>query len=318
MLLHASNTTIFSARCPAETAARTVPLVVSRQRGQSARFITILYPYRIEDAAAPEIVSLVEETLEIRHHDKTDVFALDPAAERPVHLYVIGDSTASVYPPERHPLTGWAQVLQAFFDPEAVVVKDKARSGRSSKSYREEGAWDAVLQELTEGDYVFIQFGHNDANKSDPARFTEPNSTYRDYLASYVADTRAKGAFPLILTPINRNAWDDENTLRDTMGGYPEAARDIAKERNVPLVDLHALTKALFERLGREETNKFFMNLEKGASPNYPEGKQDNTHLQEQGARAVSRLVAEALSRSEIPLKDALISTKEAVVLTEK
>lgn len=226
-------------------------------------------------------------------------------------LYVIGDSTAAVNPPERYPRMGWAQVLQEHFDPRKLLVEDKARGGRSAKSFFEEGAWAAVCANLKKDDYVLIQFGHNDSKKADPARYTDPATTYQQHLRTYVADARARQAIPVILTSINRNAWEDDSTLKDTLGDYPEAARDVARELGVPLIDLHALTKDLFESLGREKTNRFFMNLKKGASANYPEGSTDNTHLQEPGARAISGLVAGAVSRLEIPLKDALLLGRE-------
>jgi len=230
--------------------------------------------------------------------------AASPGVDVP-RLYVIGDSTAATNPPERYPRMGWAQVLQEFFDPSKVVVENRAKSGRSAKSFLEEGAWAEVLAELKPGDYVLIQFGHNDSKREDPARFTDPETTYRQYLTRYVEDTRAKGAFPILLTSINRNGWQDDH-FEDRMGPYPEAARDVAGDLDVPLLDLHALTRALFEELGPEKTSTLFMNLKSGAYRNFPEGVADNTHLHERGARAVAQLAAGAISRMEIPLRDAL------------
>ncbi|HQM50882.1 MAG TPA: GDSL-type esterase/lipase family protein [Candidatus Hydrogenedentes bacterium] len=221
-------------------------------------------------------------------------------------LYVIGDSTAASYPPERYPLTGWGQVLQEFFDPEVIQVENRARSGRSAKSFMEEGAWARVVDELSRGDYVLIQFGHNDSKVHDPARYTDPDTTYRGYLITYIQETREKGAIPIVLTSINRNAWTGETVMEDTLGGYPETARDVAREMDVPLIDLHALTRGLFESLGREKTSALFMNLKKGAFPNYPEGYADNTHLQERGARVVAQLAAEAIARWKPSLREAL------------
>lgn len=222
-------------------------------------------------------------------------------------LYVIGDSTAASYPPDRYPLTGWAQLLQEFLDPETLQVENRARSGRSARSFLEEGAWGDLVDQLCRGDYVLIQFGHNDAKVEDPARYTDPGTTYRHYLKTYIQDARARGAIPIVLTSIHRNAWTDDTAITDTLGGYPQAARDVAREMEAPLIDLHALTGRFFERLGREQTSLLFMNLPEGAFPNYPEGLADNTHLREQGARAVARLFAEAVARTELPLKAALV-----------
>ncbi len=228
--------------------------------------------------------------------------ALTASAEKsPVTLYVIGDSTAAPNAPDRYPRMGWAQVLQDYFDPGKVVVEDKAKGGRSSRSFMEEGSWAPVRDALKKGDYVFIQFGHNDS-KDEPARFTDPATTYRQFLKSYVDDTRARGAVPVILTPINRNVWTDDGKLKDFIGAYPEGARAVAQDLKVPLIDLTALTKARLESLGPDKAKGLFMRLEKGESPNFPDGAADNTHLQEKGAREICRLVVADLKAQKLPL----------------
>ena len=217
------------------------------------------------------------------------------AADSPCRVYVIGDSTAAAYPEDRRPLAGWAEALQEHFDAGRVVIEDKARSGRSSKSFLEEGAWDPVRDALKPGDYVFIQFGHNDSKKDDPKRYTDPDTTYKQFLTTYVNDARAKQAIPVLLTSINRNHWDENKVLVDTMGAYPDAVRALAKDLGVPLIDLHQRTRDLFQSLGPDATRGLFLYLAKGESPNYPDGKEDGTHLREDGARAVSRLVVDAI-----------------------
>ncbi|MCC6694754.1 MAG: rhamnogalacturonan acetylesterase [Candidatus Hydrogenedentes bacterium] len=227
-------------------------------------------------------------------------------ADAPCRLYVIGDSTAAAYPEDRRPLAGWAEALQEHFDPARVVIEDKARSGRSSKSFLEEGAWAPIRDALKPGDYVFIQFGHNDSKKEDPKRYTEPDSTYRQFLTTYVNDARAKGAIPVLLTSINRNHWDENKALVDTMGAYPDAVRALAKDLDVPLIDLHQRTHDLFQSLGPDATRGLFLYLAKGESPNYPDGKEDGTHLCEEGARAVSKLVVDTIKEMSLPLADAI------------
>lgn len=219
-------------------------------------------------------------------------------------LYVIGDSTAAAYPAERAPLTGWAQVLHEHFDPERLRVDDRARSGRSSKSFYEEGAWTPIREALRPGDWVFIQFGHNDEKKDDPNRFTDPASTFPEHLRRYVEETRAAGANPVLLTPINRNRWATPRRMEDTHGNYPDATRNLADELRVPLLDMHRLTRKRFTRLGPERSAALFMNLAPGEHPNYPEGKEDNTHLQASGAHEVSRLAVKGIRR--LPLRTAL------------
>ena len=225
----------------------------------------------------------------------------------PPRLYVVGDSTAAAYPASRHPLTGWAQVLQVYFDAEKLVVVDKAISGRSSKSFRDEGAWAKVQARLKAGDYVMIQFGHNDSKKSDPRRYTEPATSYRRHLKLYVDEARAKGVVPILLTPVHRNSWAEDGRFRDTHGEYPAVVRRLAEEFGIPLIDLHTLTRALFERLGPGKTKRLFMNLNAKVWPNYLEGYSDNTHFQEQGAHAICRLLVSELLLMGLPLRDALL-----------
>ncbi len=217
-------------------------------------------------------------------------------------LYVIGDSTAASYPDDRAPLTGWAQVLQDYLDPTCILVDNRARSGRSSKSFLEEGAWTPIREALKPGDYVFIQFGHNDQKQDDPARYTDPATTYRAFLTQFVQETRDAGALPVLMTSINRNAWDDRGQLMNSLGNYPKAVRELATNLQTPLIDLHELTRQRFQELGPERTRDLFLYLDAGESPNYPEGKSDGTHLCAEGATAVCDLVARAIRSLGLPL----------------
>ncbi len=218
-----------------------------------------------------------------------------------VTVYTVGDSTMSEYDSQSYPRMGWGQPLGDLFDANCARVLDKALSGRSSKSFLDEGAWTPVRDGLKSGDFVLIQFGHNDQKSEDATRYTEPQSTYKQHLTTYVNDTRAKQATPILLTSINRNNWTGA-TLADTHGGYPLAVRELAETLGVPLIDLEALTRAYFERIGRDETAKLFLILAAGQWPNYPSGVTDNTHLQEKGARAIGQLaMADAYTR-RLPL----------------
>ena len=213
-----------------------------------------------------------------------------------VKLYVIGDSTASKYDASRYPRTGWAQVFQPFFNSDSVLVVDKAISGRSSKSFYTDGAgWPVVKPALSAGDYLFIQFGHNDA-KSDEERHTDPYTTYKEYLKRYIDEARARGAIPVLLTPIHRNGWNGA-LISNSHGDYPAAMRQLAFEEDVPLIDLTAKTAALFEAYGQDVvSNQFFNNIPPNVYATYPEGNSDNTHLQERGAYEVAKLVSNAFA----------------------
>ena len=215
-------------------------------------------------------------------------------------LYIIGDSTAASYPDDRSPLTGWAQVLHEYVDPERMLVENRARSGRSSRSFYDEGAWTPIREALRPHDWVFIQFGHNDEKKDDPDRFTDPATTFPAQLRRYVEETRAAGAHPVLLTPIPRNRWPWARKMGNTHGDYPDAVRALAQKMCVPLIDLHKLAQKRFERLGPDATTKLFMDLAPGEHPNYPEGKEDNTHLQKSGAREVCEVAVRGIKHLPI------------------
>jgi len=211
-------------------------------------------------------------------------------------VWVVGDSTASRYESDVYPRMGWAQPLQEYYAPACASVNDRALSGRSSKSFLDEGAWAPVRDALRAGDFVLIQFGHNDEKSEDPLRFTDPATTFRDHLSIYIDDALARGATPVLLTPIQRNSWNGAE-LRDTHGAYPDAIRQLAQARGVALVDATALTTEYLERLGPAASTELFMNLAVGQFPNYPSGNSDDTHLREEGAHAIARLILADLAR---------------------
>jgi lysophospholipase L1-like esterase len=217
----------------------------------------------------------------------------------PIGLYVIGDSTASSYDGGSYPRMGWAQVLQSFFERDSVRVFNKALSGRSSKSYYHEGAgWPSVKATIQTGDFLFIQFGHNDS-KPDTARFTDPFTTYQEYLTRYIDEARALGATPVLMTSIHRNSWSSDTlSVKDTHGDYLVAVRELAQEQNVALIDMAILTDSLYEALGyTHTTEQVFLNLSSNLYPAYLNGNDDNTHLQENGAYELAKLVADALAQ---------------------
>jgi lysophospholipase L1-like esterase len=190
-------------------------------------------------------------------------------------------------------------VMASYFAPGCAAVSDKALSGRSSKSFYDEGAWTPIRNALHAGDYVFIQFGHNDEKTDDPARYTQPSTTYTQYLTKYIDETIAKGATPVLLTSIQRNKWSG-GKLADTHGEYPAAVRKLAMQRMLGVIDMTTLTTDYFNRIGEAMTTALFMNLAPGDSQNYPTGNQDDTHLQEKGAKLVCQLAMANLSAQGI------------------
>jgi lysophospholipase L1-like esterase len=240
------------------------------------------------------------------------------SAATPVHVYIAGDSTASTYVSSLAPRTGWGQALPVFLTPNAVAV-NVARSGASSKSFIDLGRLDHILALIRKGDYLLISFGHNDEKIEDPARYTEPSTTYKSYLSQYIDKSRAKGAIPVLLTPVERRRFTTAGVISPTHGAYPAAMRELAAAKRVPLVDLTASSTALWNRAGVEGTKKYFMQLAAGQYPNYPDGSQDNTHFQAAGAIEVARLVATALrDQGIVPAADfrQLTSTIPASAIT--
>ena len=236
-------------------------------------------------------------------------------------IFIIGDSTAANKSQfETNPERGWGMVLQGFFD-ENIWVDNHAVNGRSSKSFIDEGRWQKVFDKIKPGDYVFIQFGHND-EKADPKRHTEPGSTFDDNLRKFVRETRLKGGIPVLFNAVVRrnfyqevdNSVDDESlrnthyadeqvnsdTLIDTHGAYLLSPRNVAREMNVHFIDANKITHDLVQSMGVVGSRKLHMWLNPGEVPTIPNGRQDNTHYTIYGAHIVAGLLADAIGK-EIP-----------------
>lgn len=216
-------------------------------------------------------------------------------------IYTIGDSTMANKKAEVYPETGWCQVIGQYFN-ENVEVENHAVNGRSSKSFIDEGRWQIVLDSLKEGDFVFIQFGHNDQKDYDSTRYTTPFGTYADNLKKYVNESREKGARPVLFTSIVRRKFGKNGKLIDTHGDYPRVTRKIAKELAVPLVDLQVLTEDWVNNLGDEPSKEMFLWTE--PNEKFPDGRKDDTHLSEQGANKVARLAIEEIEKLELEISD--------------
>ena len=212
-------------------------------------------------------------------------------------IYTIGDSTmANKKNPDENPEHGWAQVLQQFFKNNAVI-DNRAVNGRSSRSFIAEGRWDSIYKYLKKGDYVFIQFGHNDQKIKSPDRYTNPHTAYRHNLTRFVLEAREKGAIPVLLSSIARRNFNEYGTLIDTHGEYPLETRLVALENNVPFIDLQYLTEQMEESYGVEGSKKLHLHYKPGEVPYYPDGKDDDTHLSKLGATEVAKLVVSELKK---------------------
>lgn len=217
--------------------------------------------------------------------------------KEPITIFTIGDSTMANKKADVYPETGWCQVLGDYLD-ESVTVKNHAVNGRSSKSFINEGRWDTVLDSLKEGDFVFIQFGHNDEKEYDSTRYTTPFGTYTANLEKFVNETREKGATPILFTSIVRRKFGEDGKLEVTHGDYPAATRDVETKLNVPLVDLQKLTKEWVNSLGDEGSKEMYL----WTKPNkhFPDGRKDDTHLSVEGANKVAILALKECHRQNL------------------
>ncbi|MGS2761660.1 rhamnogalacturonan acetylesterase [Sinomicrobium sp. M5D2P9] len=219
----------------------------------------------------------------------------DKQQNRPVTIFTIGDSTMADKPVEGgNPERGWCQLLPEFLTGD-VVVENHAVNGRSSRSFISEGRWTEVLSCLKKGDFVFIQFGHNDQKLKDSSRYTNPYTGYRQNLEKFVKETREKGGTPVLFTSIVRRNFNEYGTLIDTHGDYPLVVRLVADAMEVPFVDLQRLTENMELSYGPEKSKELHLWYAPGQLDIYPDGKQDDTHLSVKGAREVSGLAVKAL-----------------------
>lgn len=222
------------------------------------------------------------------------------ATVRPT-LHLVGDSTMAdkpLVPP--NPERGWGQLLRPMLK-EPARLANHAANGRSTKRFLNEGRWAHVLSQLAPGDFVLIQFGHNDARTDDPERYAPADTLYVELLRRFVHEVRERGATPWLATPLVRRKFDAAGRLEDTHGAYPDAMRRVARELQVPLLDLQAASSALVQGLGDAGSKPLYLWIPPGQYALMPEGKQDNTHFTEAGARAMARLAIEAMRAQGLP-----------------
>ena len=223
------------------------------------------------------------------------------AQEKPT-LYLIGDSTMSdKKDPEKNPEHGWGQLLPELMSSD-INIENHAVNGRSTRSFIAEGRWEEIINKLKPGDYVFIQFGHNDQKDQDPKRYTNPFTQYRYNLERFVRETREKGATPVLFSSIVRRNFNEKGVLIDTHGEYPLVVRMVAKDLDVPFIDLQYLTEQMEMSFGPEESKTLHLHLEPGEDPYKPDGLKDNTHLSRKGATMVASLALQEIIRQDLEL----------------
>lgn len=231
-------------------------------------------------------------------------------------IYFIGDSTMQANNIFAYPQFGWGQVINLFLK-EGYQAFDFARNGRSTKSFIDEGRFNKVLNLLEKGDYLVCQFGHNDEKEYDSSRYTNKDTTYLENLEFFAKEASKKGAHIVFATSISRRVFKD-GICQDTHLGYPQAMVKWCSENDYTCVDLNTLTLNLYNKLGEEETKRFHMIFAPGEYENFPEGKNDTSHLRIDGAVMVAKLFVEALAKTNDPINECFLNLEEKEEYEEK
>ncbi|WP_020210450.1 rhamnogalacturonan acetylesterase [Gilvimarinus chinensis] len=226
------------------------------------------------------------------------------ASDRPVHVYLAGDSTMSIKEAKDYPETGWGVPFAYFFN-ESIVVDNRAKNGRSTRTFIEEGRWKGIMEGIQPGDYVIIQFGHNDQSEHKKDRYTPP-ADYKANLTRFITDVKSAKASPILMTPVTRRYFNEQGVIEPTHNGYDDLARQVAEQSGVFFVDMETVTRTYFTEMGDDLSKLRFMHIAPDLHPNYPIGVTDDTHFNHLGAREVAQLVLAELKKQGHPLAQQL------------
>jgi lysophospholipase L1-like esterase len=226
-------------------------------------------------------------------HPSVRTISIEPIPSDPV-LYLAGDST--VVDQYYEPWAAWGQMLPRFFLP-GIVIANHAESGETTRAFVGEHRLAKIMTTIKPGDYLFIQFAHNDMKPG-----AVPLEDYKKLLTEYITQTRAKGATPVLVTPMNRRTFDDAGKITNSFGPYPDAVREVAAQQKVALIDLNAMSKTLFEAMGQEGTLKAFMHYPAGSFPGQTAAIEDNTHFNSYGAYELARCIVHGIREADLPL----------------
>ena len=219
-----------------------------------------------------------------------------------INIWMIGDSTMSDYPESRAPLAGWGMPFASYFR-SGVIVRNEARSGMSTTSFLSEKHWHSFSGKIRKGDFVMIQFGHNDEARVENGNHRNtPLNEYKRNLNFFISETREKGAIAILITPVSRMKFDQNGNVQETHQQYTEAVYQVAKSQKAMLIDLDLESRRLYQKLGPKGTALLFMRINAGEHPNYPSGKIDNTHFNVYGAKKIAELVLKSIQTQQIPL----------------
>jgi len=228
--------------------------------------------------------------------------------KKKIKILMAGDSTMAVKQPRAFPETGWGMPFVYFWD-SSITVINKARNGASTKTFMADGLWESIMQNAEAGDYVFIEFGHNDEVATKKSYTTEDE--FSTNLVKFISDVKTKDAIPVLLTPVARRKFDSSGHIEGTHEVYSEIVRRVAAKEKVMLIDLDKKSQALYQQFGVEKSELLFLHLQKGEHPNYQNGREDNTHFSELGARLIAELVLHEIKENIPELTGRIVSQKD-------
>ena len=220
-------------------------------------------------------------------------------------IFMMGDSTMKQNNYYSYPQTGWGQGLELFLK-EDILIVNKAENGRSTKSFIDEGRFDWILARIKKGDYVICSFGHNDEKINDPTRYTAPYGEYQKNLKFFADEVNKRGGHIVYATSITRHKFENGKCI-NSHGDYPQAMLDFCEKNNYTCVDLNKLTIDLYNEIGEEASKKFHMIFKENKYSNYPDGKDDHSHLLMEGAVTIAYLFVKAINDTNNDIKNCFI-----------
>lgn len=250
-------------------------------------------------------ISYMKKILYAAFISMTLAFAPPPVMK----IYLIGDSTVCDQDIKRYPVTGWGTPFANYFVP-GVKIDNRAKGGRSTRTFLEENRWQPIADSLKPGDYVLMQFGHNDEAKEPQyaARYT-PVPDYKRNLIKFITESRAKQAYPILITPVSRRVFKAD-TAQETHTEYTAAVFEVGKQYQVPVIDLDKKSRELYQQMGEVRSKLLFMELDPAEHPIYPLGRHDNTHFNDYGARIMAEIVLNEIKAQRLSLTDKIVSEK--------
>ena len=289
-------------------------LMLENIKTKTGEFVSPVFTVNLRSPQinADEKIALKPREVEYRHWDDQLTFEFSGKEPKICGLEIVKNDKAktiflagnsTVVDQANEPYAAWGNMIPRFFKPHDIVVSNYAESGESLRSFIAEKRLDKILSQMKAGDYLFIEFAHNDQKQKDLLPFVG----YKALLEKFISETRKKGGMPILVSSMHRRNFDSTGHIINTLGDFPEAARQTAKEQKVTLIDLNAMSKILWEALGPEESKKAFVHYPANSFPGQDKGIKDNTHFSNYGAYQLAKCIVEGIKKEDRELAKYLI-----------